>query len=85
MYQLIVLEDEREHAEAILRLIEAFPARSRLKTTCLSTAMDLMAYLESANGVDILLSDIELGEGEPDGVWLVGELFPPGCAGTTSC
>lgn len=81
MYRLAIIEDDPAQLEAIEHLLERFPRCGELSVFHLAGAGELESYLaaEPDARIDILLTDIMLGDQEPDGIQLVQRHFPPGC------
>lgn len=75
MVQVVVLEDRPAHREELMGLLEQWPLADQLKIEC-AAAPDELRELVRRTPVDILLTDIDLGEGESSGIQLVQELFP---------
>ena len=79
VYQLIILEDQREHTSQLVSLLDDYPHQNSFALHCMSTAEELEDYLSDGNRADILLCDIQLGENQANGIQLVQRLFPPRC------
>lgn len=41
MYQVVIVEDDVEQAEALVRMIDGFPRRDELDVSCLSSVVEL--------------------------------------------
>jgi len=80
MYRLVILEDNSAHTQTLIGLLKDFPQADRFEIACVCKPAALKAYLEKRGKPDILLTDIDFGENELNGIQLVGELFPPGSA-----
>lgn len=75
MVQVVVLEDRPAHREELMGLLEQWTLADQLEIEC-AAAPDELRELVRRTPVDILLTDIDLGEGESSGIQLVQELFP---------
>ena len=73
MVQAVILEDRSSHRDELLSRLAAWPRADRLELRCAATAEELRCLLQAAPA-DILLADIDLGEGEGTGIQLVREL-----------
>lgn len=78
MYRLAIVEDDAEQAEALEWRIRCSPRSSECAVICFANAEELGAFVRDEGDVDILLIDIKLGEGEPDGIEAVQSLVPAG-------
>jgi len=77
VYQLVIMEDLQEHADQLASLLDGYPHPSCFEIYRMSTSAELEDFLSAGNRVDILLCDIQLGEGQDTGIQLVQRLFPP--------
>ncbi len=78
MYKLVILEDNRVHADALIQMLSVFYMRDKFEIACVLNPTALKAYLDEYGKPDILLADIDLGIEECNGIQLVRELFPMG-------
>lgn len=76
MYTVAVLDDDSEQAEALAAMVERSTCAKRLGGVFALSPDGLAPWLEAGNRADILLSDIKLDEGGPDGIDLVERHFP---------
>lgn len=79
MYNVAVLDDDRSQAEALAAMIAASPCAREFSSVCVYGVDDIEALVSEDRGIDVLVSDIKLGEGLDDAVALVKRHFPPGC------
>ena len=77
MVQAVILEDRSSHRDELLSRLAAWPRADRLELRCAATAEELRCLLQAAPA-DILLTDIDLGEGEGTGIQLVREMLSDG-------
>lgn len=74
MYRVLIIDDEREVADSLARMIASSPYGSRLEFVGERAGeVPMPGALE--RGVDILLMDIQLGETVPTGIELVEALI----------
>lgn len=79
MYQMIIVEDKHDQAEAALRLLSRYPRCGEFSRRVLTNAHELEAHIASGEKIDILVMDIDLGMQAPSGIDLVTRYFPAGC------
>lgn len=77
MVQAVILEDRSSHRDELLSRLAAWPRADRLELRCAATAEELRRLLQAAPA-DILLTDIDLGQGEDTGIQLVREMLSDG-------
>lgn len=78
MYRTIIIDDDIEHARAIRKMVEESPWGSKLDTEFLTGFEALKPMLARGEEIDILITDINFGEGKPTGIEFVRQQFPPG-------
>lgn len=79
MYTVAILEDNDEHAQLVRRQLEASPHGSRFRIERFRSEVDLESALSAGARIDVLVADVQLGDGDRTGIDVVGRLFPPGC------
>lgn len=65
MIHVAVLEDDDLEREALVTRMRLHPHASQLDISCFSSARDLAGYVQAANPIDILLTDIILDDDHP--------------------
>lgn len=70
MLQTVILEDHPSHREELLTQLSAWPLADRLEVQCAASAEELESLLRHTP-IDILLADIDLGDGNPTSIQLV--------------
>lgn len=78
-YCLAIVDDSELQARVLQNMVEHSAHGSRFAVTRLSGASELEAFLAEGGHIDVLLIDIMLETGGPDGVELVQRHFPEGC------
>ena len=76
MYAVAVLDDDIEQAEEIARMVGRSACSKQLADAVVLQPGGIDGWLDAGNRADILLSDIKLEEGGPDGIDLVERHFP---------
>lgn len=74
-YTVWVIEDDALQRDGLARMLEATSMADKLDVTALSDVAELGAYVEDGSIPDIVISDIDLGEGAPSGVELAARHF----------
>lgn len=74
MYRVLIIDDEREVADDLARMVLASPQASRLELVSERTG-EVPAPDALKGGVDIIFMDIQLGETVPTGIELVEALI----------
>lgn len=59
-------------------MLSKYPGRSRLDVNIISGVTTFEALMASDDRIDIFITDIDLGEGNPSGIELVRRYFPAG-------
>ena len=59
-------------------MLSKYPGRSRLDVDIISGVTTFEALMASDDRIDIFITDIDLGEGNPSGIELVRRYFPAG-------
>lgn len=69
MYQVVIIEDDDDQANAIIRLLDHHARRTELALTRLASGEELDAYMAHGGGAspDVLLMDIVLGDRAANG------------------
>ena len=75
MIRTVILEDRPAHRDQLLEQMSAWPRADGLELRCAATAEELEELLRG-EPVDLLLSDIDLGQGKSTGIQLVQQLIP---------
>ena len=70
-----ILEDEPDHAAALLEKMKAYPGSRAFAARVFSSPQALREARQAGQEPDLLLTDIRLGEEESDGISLVASLF----------
>lgn len=70
-----ILEDEPDHAAALLEKMKAYPGSRAFAVRVFSSPQALREARQAGQEPDLLLTDIRLGEEESDGISLVASLF----------
>lgn len=78
-YNILILEDDPQFQGVLRRMVDVYPGRARFDVNTVADALSLESFLAQGSRVDILVCDINLGEGSPDGINLVAKHFPAGC------
>lgn len=78
MYRLLIVEDNEDHARILEELIARCPCGGEFSVDCVSDFASLEARCAAGDAPDVLLMDIELGSGQPNGIEAVRHLFPAG-------
>lgn len=79
MYQLVIMDDAAQAAEAVRAAVEESPAAADFAITLVHSEAELSSLMETGLVPDVFLVDIKLEEGASDGIDLVRRLFPEGC------
>lgn len=74
MIRTVILEDRPAHRDELLEQLSAWPRADGLELRCAATAEELEDLLRG-EPADLLLADIDLGEGKCTGIQLVQQLL----------
>ena len=77
-FHLLALEDNEEYQKVLRSMLSKYPGRSRLDVDIISGVTTFEALMASDDRIDIFITDIDLGEGNPSGIELVRRYFPAG-------
>lgn len=77
-FHLLALEDNEEYQKVLRSMLSKYPGRSRLDVDIISGVTTFEALVASDDRIDIFITDIDLGEGNPSGIDLVRRYFPAG-------
>lgn len=77
-FHLLALEDNEEYQKVLRSMLSKYPGRSRLDVDIISGVITFEALMASDDRIDIFITDIDLGEGNPSGIELVRRYFPAG-------
>lgn len=77
-FHLLALEDNEEYQKVLRSMLSKYPGRSRLDVDIISGVTTFEALVASDDRIDIFVTDIDLGEGNPSGIDLVRRHFPAG-------
>jgi DNA-binding LytR/AlgR family response regulator len=78
VYHLVILEDNKEHVDLLVRLLENFPEKHRFQTIFFLRPESFITHIKEQGNPDIFLTDIDFGENSFNGIQLVSEQFQPG-------
>ena len=70
-FHLLALEDNEEYQKVLRSMLSKYPGRSRLDVDIISGVTTFEALVASDDRIDIFITDIDLGEGNPSGIDLV--------------
>lgn len=76
LYKVAVLDDDKMSAYAISQMIKECPQAESLHVTTFNDFKSLLKSIAHGERYDIALMDIQLAQGDPDGISVVKMLFP---------
>lgn len=76
LYKVAVLDDDKMSAYAISQMIKGCPQAESLQVTTFNDFKSLLKSIAHGERYDIALMDIQLAQGDPDGISVVKMLFP---------
>ena len=79
MYQLLIVEDNEDHARILQDMVGRCPCGGEFSVDRAFGIESLEARCADGEAPDVLLMDIELGPDQPNGIEAVRRLFPAGC------
>ena len=76
MYRILIVDDEQQQAQAIEALVARHPRASEFAVAWLPSVTDFEEAASAGNVCDILVMDIDFGEGRPSGIEAVRRCLP---------
>lgn len=78
MVHITIFDDNPQSIASLRTLVEAnMPPSESCRVDCASTLEELYGFLDKGRQPDILLADIVMPEGQPSGIDIVRDIFPP--------